>query len=142
MPSYAPWQEYAIAAGWNNTALLKTIESITPPSDRPFYPVNGYSSFNPGAIRIRGDGSIYLAGYPSCGWRFSAMTRKQYQYLMSTYTVGGNSYSGKVTIRTRKDDGTFANYNAVLLLPILPEVQRVLKLYRDVEIRFSRLVAI
>lgn len=142
MPTYAPWQEYALAYGNNNAASLQSIESITPSGDRGFVAVQGYSSYDEGIVNVRQDGLIYISGYPTAAWVFSALTRKQYQYLQSNYTVGGTSLSGYVTVRTRKEDGTFANFNAVLLLPKLPELNRRRKLYQDVTIRFVRLVAI
>lgn len=143
MPSYAPWYpEYKIVSGWNNASTLRSIESIIPSNDKPFPPPNAYSGFDAGQAIIRGDGQIYLAGFGAFSWAFKGLTRAQYQYLMATYSTGGNSYSGKVTVRSRIQDGTFANYNAILLLPKLPELQRTRTVYQDVEIRFTRLVAL
>lgn len=143
MSIYKPWQpDYELAYGWNNASALRSIESLIPNGDRGFVPVQGYSAYNAGNVIIRMDGLIYLQGFPSAVWIFSAMTRAQYQYLIANYTVGGISYSGYVTLRTRKDSGSFANFNAVINLPLLPELQRARKLYRDVPVRFSRLVAI
>lgn len=139
MPSYAPWYEYAIAAGWNNVAGLRNIESITPIGDKSFRPPNAYSAFNPGTLRLRADGIAYTEGFASTAWTFSALTRAQYQYLMTNYSIGGNSYSGKVTIRTMTPAGTYANYNAVVLLPIMPDLDRAFKIYRNVQIKFIRL---
>lgn len=139
MPSYAPWQEYAIAAGWNSANLLKNIESIIPAGDRAFCAPNAYSAYNPGTLRLRADGVAYVEGFPSVTWMMAILTRKQYQYLMTTYSTGGNSYSGKVTIRTMTPSGSYANYNAIMLLPIMPELDRAFKLYRSVQIRFTRL---
>lgn len=143
MPFNAPWyDQYQIAAGYNNASALKPIEGFIPSGDRSFAPPSAYSSFNAGMMKIRLDGTVYLAGYPSAIWLFTVLTRKQYQFLMSTYSTGGTAYSGKVTIKTRKPDGSFGNYNAVMLLPLLPELNRVLTLYRDVPVKFTRLVAI
>lgn len=139
MPSYAPWYEYAIAAGWNNTTGLRNIESLTPSGDKPFRTPNAYSAFNPGTLRLRADGIAYVEGFPSTAWLLDVLTRKQYQFLMTTYSTGGNSYSGKVTIRTMTPSGSYANYNAIMLLPIMPELDRAFKIYRSVQIRFTRL---
>lgn len=139
MPSYAPWYEYAIAAGWNNPALLKALESITPVGDKPFRPPNAYSAFNPGTLRLRADGIAYVEGFASTTWTLSVMTRAQYRYLMANYTIGGNSYSGKVTIKTMTPAGTYTNYNAIMLLPIMPDLDRAFKIYRNVQIKFIRL---
>ncbi len=130
---------YGIAAGWNNTP--SNIEGITPTSDRKFFPPTAFSSFNPGTIRVRADGQLYETGFESVTWRFSVLTRKQYQYLMTTYSTGSNSYSGKVSIRTIGVDGNYADYNAIMILPTLPELTRQFIAYRDVDVRFIRLTA-
>lgn len=140
MPSYAPWYDYAIAAAYNNASGLKRIETIIPSGEsKAFPPVNAYSAYNPGTLRLRADGLAYITGYASTEWRFSYLSVVHYRYLISTYSTGGNSYAGKVTIRTRIADGTFANYNAIMLLPILPKLNRTYLKYRDVVIRFTRL---
>lgn len=144
MPNFAVFApEFQIAATWNSAASLRRIASITPASDvLPFAPPAGYAFFNPGTLIIRADGLSYVAGYPSTIWRFSYMTRLQYAYLIATYSSGGNSYAGQVTVRTIKQDKTYANYNAIMRIPFLPELQHKRAKIYDVDIRFSRLVAI
>jgi hypothetical protein len=134
--------DYRIAAGHNNTAGLVNVEDIAPPGDRAFYPPSAYSSYNVGAIRLRLDGTAYTAGMPSVEWLFDVMTRAQWRYLQDTYTVGGNSHSGKVTVRTRDMDGAYTNYNAVMILPRLVDLERSFTLYRRVIVRFIRLEAV
>lgn len=143
MPDYLIfYPDYQIAVGWNNAASLRSIESITPTNDSAFPPPSAYNGFDAGSVLVKGDGQTYLSGFAAFTWRFSHLTWAQYQYLIATYSTGGTSYSGKVTVRSRIQTGSFANYNAILLLPKLPELQRTRKIYRDVEIRFTRLVAI
>lgn len=131
----------AIAAGYNNAVNLAAIEAITPPGDRPFFTPRAFGLFDPGQFRIRGDGTVYTAGYPTAQWLFSAITQAQVRYLMETYCANG--YSGKVTIRTRTDDpDTYTNYNAVLLLPKLSESDKKFAKFRNYGMTFVRLVAI
>lgn len=137
-----PAQLYQMAVGWNNASALLSVEQFPATGLKPWSPVDGYSTYNPGKRVIRLDGQIYLSGYPSCDWPFSYWTREHYQYLLSTFSTGGSSYSGKVTIKTRVSSGAFANYNAIMQLPFLPELARKRTLYITPVLRFTRLVAI
>lgn len=136
--------QYKLAAGYNNAAGLVNIESIIPTGDRAFSPPQGYASFSPGVLRVRADGLRYVAGFQTILWIFSLLTAAQWRYLQDTYTVGGNSYSGKVTVANRNEDGSYSNYNAIIYVPPLPELASNRKWlnYRDVEIRFARAVTI
>jgi hypothetical protein len=132
---------YAIAAGNDNAAGLVNIENITPSGDNAFYPPAGIGTYNPGDFRMRGDSTLYLAGYASCEWVFRKITRAQLRYLMDTYC--SSSYSGKVTITTKTDNAnTYANYNAVMLLPKLVESARNFTIYSDYRVRFIKVEAL
>lgn len=132
---------YAIAAGHNQAASLINFERIQPTGEPYFLAPQNFGHFDPGAIRIRGNGTIYLAGFGSTSWIIEAITKGQFRYLMETY--GGNSYSGLVTIKTRTDDpDVYANYNAVMRLPKLEEMRKVTSGFADCRIRFHRLVAL
>lgn len=135
---------YKIAAGYNNAAGFVNIEAITPTGDRNFAPPQAYAGFSPGVLRVRADGLRYVAGFQTIIWQFSVLTAAQWRYLMDTYSTGGNSYSGKVTISSRGVDDAYASYNAIINIPPLPELEsgRKWKNYRDVVIRFTRAVAI
>jgi hypothetical protein len=134
---------YQLAAGWNGAGSLVDIQSIIPTGDRRFVAPQGYSGFDEGVLRVRLDKQRYLTGHTSFPWLFDVLTVAQYRYLMATYTTGGNSYSGKVTARTRiPSSGAFANYNAILYLPKLPELTRKYLSYRDVVIQFVDAVAL
>jgi hypothetical protein len=135
-----PLFEYKIAAGYNNTAGLVNIESITPGGSVPFVPPVGMDGYSAGTRRVRGDGTDYIAGYASTAWQFSLLYWAQLDYLADTYCAGG--WSGKVTIRTRTGRAVYANYNAVIKLPMPSESQRLFIVWRDVVVRFVRLVAI
>ena len=130
----------AIAAGYNNSIALAAIEAITPPGDKPFLTPRALGLYDPGAFRIRGDGTLYTAGYPTAQWLWSAISQAQVRYLMETYC--NNGYSGKVTFSTRTDDpDVYTIYNAVLLLPKLSESDKRYKFFRNYTATFARLAA-
>lgn len=133
---------YKIYPGWNNAGSLIDIQSITPPGDKPFNAPQGYSSWDDGMLRVRADGVIYVTGFKQFAWRFGVLTAAQYRYLVSTYATDTDGYSGPVTVATRGRAGTFANYNATINIPKLPDLTRKYLSYRDVDIPFTRVVAI
>lgn len=116
--------EYQLAAGYNLPGLLTTLEGVEVDADdypRTFPIIRAYGSYDEGVRRIRGDGTAFFSGYATVNWVFPVLTRKQEEYLRATYCAG--EYSGKVTVRTTTDDDadSFANYNAVMMLPKLSE---------------------
>lgn len=132
---------YAIAVGNDNAAGLVNIENITPSGDKTFYPPAGVGTYDPGQFRLRGDQTLYISGHASCEWVFRKLTRAQVRYLMDTYC--GSSYSGKVTITTKTDNAnTYANYNAVMILPKLNESGRNYTIYTDYRVRFVKVESI
>lgn len=133
---------YKIAAGHNQAGSLIDIQAITPTGDKPFVPPRAYSSWSDGIIRTRADGAKYVTGRVSFTWPFDVLTTAQYRYLVTTYCTDDDGYSGLVTVRTRKRDGTFANYNATIYVPALPELDRKYLSYRNVVITFAEVVAI
>lgn len=137
-----PLYDYQIADGQNNAAGLVNIEAITPSGDRAFAAPQAFSSFNPGVLRVRADGLSYLAGFQSFTWLFSILTRAQWQYLQDNYSTSGNSYSGKVTVRSRNIDGTYTNYNTLINIPLLPDLDRQFTAYKQVRIEFTRAVSL
>jgi|SRR6056297_320076 len=133
--------QYKIAVGNNNAAGLTALESITPAGDNNFAPLRIYWNYNPGDRRIRADGTLYHAGFPSQLWRARVLTKLQWLYLKDTYCNSG--YSGAVTIRTRfGDPDTYANYNAILTLPKEIDTTQTSRVYVDVDLVFTRLVAL
>jgi hypothetical protein len=137
-----PLYDYQIADGYDSAGSLVNIEAITPSGDRAFAAPQAFSSFAPGVLRIRADGLSYLAGFQSFIWLFSVLTRAQWQHLQDTYSTGGNSYTGKVTVRSRNIDGTYTNYNAIINIPILPDLDRQFTAYKQVRIEFTRAVSL
>lgn len=132
---------YSIKAGWNQALVdLVNIEDIVPSGDVAFYPPEGFSSYQAGQLKVRGDGTEYIAGYGMTVWQFGVLTRKQWEYLSTTYCAGG--WSGKVTIYTRTGKTAYARYNAVMHLPQPAELRRRFLYFEDVPIRFTRLEAL
>lgn len=133
--------DYRIAAG-NGVALgsLTNIESITPTNDRRFKPPRSMGLRNPGVYRVRGNGTVYIAGFPSTVWLFEPMTWLQYEYFNSTWL--NSAYSGLVTIYTLSAKNTYTRYNAVATLPKPDEVNGLFYAARNVSIKMTRLEAL
>jgi hypothetical protein len=90
-----------------------------------------------------GDGRTVGDGYPSCKWVFDWLTQAQLNALRAYVLIAGvYLQSAQVYIRTRKDDGVFANYLAWMHWPRDCEDKRQLGgYYEGVEIEFTNLVA-
>lgn len=134
--------EYSIAAGYNNAGGLVNIENIVPSSDIAFYPPIAYNTFSRGILRVRADQTSVITGFQVVRWLFAIITRAQWRYLQATYTTGGNSYSGPVTIRTHGEDGFYHNYNAIMTIPPISELKLQPLAYQDVEVTFKKVEAI
>lgn len=139
-----PQYNYSIGAGHGlPVGSLTNIETITPSGDVQFYPPASYGSYNPGQYIIRGDGSVYLSGYPSTEWVWSGspggkITRAQIRYLQETYC--NNGYSGPVTILTTTDDpGVYQRTNATMILPKLPEGGKNFTVFQNYAVQMQRL---
>lgn len=133
-----PIYQYKIASGYNVAAgSLVNIESITPTSDVAFVAPQVLGTFDPGKYIIRGDGTLYLTGFPTQQWLFSALTRLQLAYLRTTYCSGG--WSGLVTINTRLGDTPYVRYNAVMILPKPSESEGRLYAYKNYSVKMARL---
>ena len=105
-----------------------------------------YGEYDPGVMKLRGNGRLYLSGYGSTAWAWTGnpggrLTPKQNEYLSDTYC--GGSLDGTVTIYTQTDvKGTYARYNAVMTLPKLPEAGRNFNNLQSYTVRFTRLVGL
>lgn len=136
--------QYAIAAGHGQAGSLVNIETIKPSGDKYFlYPSLAPNRLSRGLLRRRADGANYLTGLASVTWVFAGLTRAQWRYLQDTYTVGGDSYSGPVTLRTKSGEtDAYANYNAVLNLPPMDGLQYKPGGFPDFEVQFTHLEAL
>lgn len=135
-----PQYGYKIGSGYNlPDGSLTNVEMLRPNGGQYLYPPQGYNAFNPGSVRIRMDGQVYNTGFPSVEWKFDTVFRDQYRLWQSNFTIGGNSYSGTVTMVTPNIQGTYTKYNSVMILPTLPAIERNFTAYRNMTIKFTRL---
>ena len=134
------YQDYRIAAGHNNAAGLVNIEAITT-GGLYFPPVRSRTTYEQGQAVERADGTLTFDGKPTVEWVMQALEPVMYSYLKTTYCAGG--YSGLVTIRTRTDGTTYANFNALLRLP-MPNALRSSEAgwYDEVALKFIRMEAL
>lgn len=108
-----------IAAGHNNVAGLALVSSLVA-SGIPFvepleYPADSYGRGTP---RVMTTGVRRFEGYPVRRWVSGLLWLPQYDMLRTTY-------EGLVTVRTRLYGTGYANYNAVLWLPEMDELEVV-----------------
>lgn len=141
MANINPRYSYAIGAGWNlPLGSLTNIELITPTGGTPFYPPESYGTYDPGDDRIRGDGTLYQAGFAFCEWKWGKITRLQISHLSDTYCASGRS--GKITVYTRVTSNSYSRFNAVMLLPKLPDSRHNFLVQQDYVVRLTRLQAL
>lgn len=132
---------YALAPGWNNIEDLVVIEGLTPFGGTEIQQFQGWATYDPGQFIIRGDSSLYIAGYPTALWKFGWLSRDQLYYFMTTY--GNAGYSGQVTVATTSDiPDVLTIYNAIMIIDKLPNQNNYFGQYLDATIRFTRMVAI
>lgn len=137
----APFYQYMIAANYN-VALnsLTNIETIKPTNDLYyFFAPKAYGFYDPGQRKVRGDGTILMVGFPVVTWVFDVITRLQHEYLIATYSTGGNSYSGKVTINTRLGTSSYSRMNAIINIPKPIEADGPTYAFRNYRVEFTRL---
>lgn len=129
---------HKIAAGWNQAGSLAYIEdAVVWYQGKPLI-IRSRGGWDEGIERDRADKLSTITGFQIFEWAAPVMGANQYDNLQDTYTVGGTSLRGKVTVRTRSinDDDTFANYNAVLVLPKRKDLERKFDAYLNVKLRF------
>jgi len=135
------YQDHQIAAGHDNAAGLVNIEDITDGSGYAFLFVRSVGQYVPGELVPTLNVSIAVLGVTKITWTWAALRTSQYEYLKDTY--GGGGYTGLVTIRTTTTvKGTYANYNARMLLKPEAELQWFPPYYRDVAVDFIDLEAL
>ena len=86
----------------------------------------------------KSDGQVGGDGYPAALWRFDVLTQAMVTQLR-TFCSGK---SAAIYIKTRKNDGTFVKYSAVMIWPSDLMKKRVPGgRFLDVELEFRKLVA-
>lgn len=144
-------QSYRIASGYSQTlSSSDNIENITPTGGAATWqiPVTGGKSyyFVDGIGRwqqnyfVTASGLYVTQGFARQVWIQSAMDSEAYTYLKDTFV-------GKVTIQSRTEDtSAYAEYNAIFQLSEPNELEKIARgsrtFYRDVEWRFTRMVAL
>jgi hypothetical protein len=124
--------EYAIASfadGVDGLTALTELLTVTgaPPNPAPFTPYqqNVGSDLN---------GAPIWAGLPSARWEWTALPRTDFETLLNFCPNG----SALVFISTRRNDGTFANFLALMKQPIADAPS--LSLRKNVAIEFVNLI--
>ncbi len=134
----AAFQDYKIIPGFDNSGTLVSIETVLPVYRGGVVGIlQSRGSFTPGLIRPRADRLRTTSGYSFVEWLFPYLSIAQWDFIQTTYTVGGNSYSGKVTIRTLSEANAFTNLNAYLYLPQQADFEIIQDALLDVIIPFS-----
>ncbi len=134
------FQNDQIAVGWNNAGNLANIEGITVSSHR-FEALDDLSGYEQGAPYVDGDGITKYNGFVKVLWISGHVTLAQYWYIHDTILAG--AFSAKVTVKTRTASlATYANYNAILTIPLPAEVEWVSGAITDFVWTFSRLTAL
>jgi hypothetical protein len=112
-----------IAVGNNNTAGLVAVEALTDSNGRFFEPVQYYPNTINGVRQLRGDLLQRNNGITSHFWISAYLSFEGYFYIYNTLLAA--SISAPVTIRTAiLRVNTFANYNCILTIPELGELER------------------
>jgi len=138
--------EFKIAAGNNNAAGLLPLAGVLGSyiaAGESRVVIESYGYYAPGIERVRGNGAVQIDGFPVTQWRIGFLTWEMEEIIRNTYCSG--SISGLVTVRTNTDNDydSFANYNAVLRVPPLRDLERGANhTVIGYIMQFSRLVAL
>jgi hypothetical protein len=102
--------QHQLADGNNNAGGLQLFTAITDSNSVPFPMPSMKGSRNRGVKRVRLDGTQGIVGKDSVILTFGGLTLAQYDLLKDTY-------EGLITIRLPLEVVTYANYNAVMVVP-------------------------
>lgn len=113
------YYDYSIAVGHNNAAGLINVESLIASAiGRPLaIPPRGVPVPDGSVRRTTLTGKQYAAGAKIITWSWNVIPQAGFASLINTFLGDFDTTSANVTIRTRKRDDTFSNYNAVMILP-------------------------
>lgn len=133
-----PLYDYQIATGHNNTAGYANIENVVT------YAPRAQRVGLPPVRRVTLDQRVHYNGVITITWSWEGMSQDDLDALVDDYVGDYDTPDAAVTIRTRKQDGTYDDYNAYLALPIEGEdYERVTSTkVRNLRITFRNLVAI
>ena len=99
-----------VADGNNNAGGLARWDAVLDTNNIPFVMPRFKGTRNRGVRRDRLDSTQGIVGYSSGILVFTAMTLDQYDLLKDTY-------EGLVTVKVPLEARTYANYNAVMVVP-------------------------
>lgn len=122
---------YLVAVGHNGTASYGTVD-----------PQPKCRGMRWGRRMLAGDGLEYEDGFRSAAWQYGYLTVAQMGTLLSQFGLGEGTPSAFVTVRTwRNSDRVFADYNATMLMPEIPDSGGYydMTVYQNVEFRLVRL---
>lgn len=123
--------EYSYEIG--STSSTTNVESLTIPVNPPRGTFVEYTR-----EYDKADGQVGGDGYPAAVWHFDILTQAQVTQLR-TFCSGK---SALVYIKTRRYDGTFVKYSAIMIWPSDQMKKRVAGgKYLDLEIEFRQLEA-
>ena len=130
-----PVYEYAIGTSNPPTNLESLTVPVNPPRGR---------FFEAGVWLDKADGNQRGQGFPTARWEFDELSQAMVTQLRSFCS----GQSASVYIKTRKNDGTFAIYSAIMLWPSDQMDHRAgananaTGLYTDLVFNFRRLQAV
>jgi hypothetical protein len=122
---------YEIGDTYENMVNIEDL-GLPPPSGSEF---EDYSVEN-----IAGNGLVYGDGYPTAQWPFDILSQAAFNalcnYVNNQYTTGA---SAQVYIKTKKRDGTYATYTAIIHQPKGKRPPVSGGYWRDVTVEFTHL---
>ena len=139
------FQDYQWVFGHNDAGNMVNVETDVPTYQGNPFMVQGLGSFSEGLLKTSADIARYITGLKQFVWTIDVLSIAQYEDIQSTKTVGGDSYSGDLTVRHRINSTTYANYNATLFLPQQPELNLIAKgrgAYSNVQLIFANVEAL
>jgi hypothetical protein len=96
---------YQIIDGHDNAGSLVDV-SVQPRSTPMSYPEQQHTP----------DGT-YPDGPLTQAWEYDTLTEAEFDALLTEFGLALGTHFNDVTIKTRENDGTFANYNARIIYP-------------------------
>lgn len=131
-----PYQSYSLAAGLNQAGSLQNVETVFPRFQNHPLIVQGRGRFEAGIRRENAESGIYVTGVQKFTWLVPVMSLAQFAYAKATYSTDDDAYSGPVTVRTRNRSDAYANYSAIMRLPLESELERRESAFLNVVITF------
>jgi hypothetical protein len=105
------WQDYQIAAGFENVAGLTLAETLLR------VPIRATPVPLGSVARVALSGERYLDGQQVVIWRLTAIRWIDLSAFVTAFWGDWNTPAAELTLRTRQADQSFANFNAYGYLP-------------------------